>query len=89
MALATSLQRQGLLRAREPVAHRPSVGHERGSFLELSWNGQHPVHLDDGSERSFLSDGDVVTIRGTAPGPGRATIGLGEVTGQVLPAHPG
>jgi fumarylacetoacetase len=47
------------------------------------------VHLDDGSERSFLSDGDVVTIRGTAPGPGRATIGLGEVTGQVLPAHPG
>jgi fumarylacetoacetase len=59
---------------------------ERGSFLELSWNGAEPVRLGDGSERSFLEDGDVVTIRGTATGTAGAPISLGEVTGVVLPA---
>jgi fumarylacetoacetase len=63
----------------------PSVG-ERGSFLELSWNGTEPLRLADGSERSFLEDGDVVTIRATTIGTGGATIGLGEVTGEVLAA---
>jgi len=62
---------------------------ERGSFLELCWNGQQPVRLDDGTERTFLADGDTVTIRGTAPGHGGSRIGLGEVTGRVLPARPG
>ncbi len=60
-------------------------GDERGSFLELSWNGSTPVSLGDGSERSFLEDGDVVTISATAPGANGTTIGLGEVTGQILP----
>ena len=60
---------------------------ERGSFLELSWNGATPLTLADGSTRSFLEDGDEVTIRATAPAPGGAgRIGLGEVTGRVLPA---
>jgi fumarylacetoacetase len=54
----------------------------------LSWNGQEPVRLADGTQRSFLEDGDVVTIRATAPGPGGATIGLGEVTGRIEPATP-
>jgi fumarylacetoacetase len=62
---------------------------ERGSFLELSWNGSEPVRLGDGAERSFLEDGDVVTIRGTAPGRGGRLIGLGEVTGRVIAASPG
>jgi fumarylacetoacetase len=61
---------------------------ERGCFLELSWNGQQPVRLGDGTERSFLLDGDTVTIRGTAQGAGGGRIGLGEVTGQILPARP-
>lgn len=65
----------------------PTEG-ERGSFLELSWNAQEPVRLDDGSQRAFLEDGDVVTIRATAPGPGDATISLGEVTGAIEPATP-
>jgi fumarylacetoacetase len=59
---------------------------ERGSFLELTWNGTEPVTLSDGSTRSFLEDGDEVTITATAPGPDGDRIGFGEVRGRVLPA---
>jgi fumarylacetoacetase len=59
----------------------------RGSLLELSWNGTEPMTLADGTTRSFLEDGDVVTLRGWAPGPGDSRIGLGEVTGTVRPAR--
>jgi fumarylacetoacetase len=58
---------------------------QRGSFIELSWNGQEPVAFPDGSQRSFLADGDTVTIRGSAPGPAGVRIALGEVTGTVEP----
>jgi fumarylacetoacetase len=57
-----------------------------GSFLELTWGGKEPVRLADGSTRTFLLDGDTVTISATAPGPDGATIALGEVTGTILPA---
>jgi fumarylacetoacetase len=62
---------------------------QRGSFLELSWNGTDPVGLDDGSTRAFLEDGDVVSISASAPGPGPdgSRIGFGEVTGRVRPAR--
>jgi fumarylacetoacetase len=63
----------------------PNPG-QRGCLLELSWGGAEPLKLPDGSERSFLEDGDDVTITATAPGAGRTRIGFGEVTGQVLPA---
>ncbi|MCZ3386936.1 MAG: fumarylacetoacetate hydrolase family protein, partial [Actinomycetia bacterium] len=56
---------------------------ERGSLLELSWGGREPFTLDDGTERTFLEDGDTVTISGWAPGPNGTRIGLGEVTGTV------
>ena len=59
----------------------------RGSFLELSWSGQEPVVLDDGSERTFLEDGDTVVLRGTAPGPDGSVVGLGECVGTVRPAR--
>jgi fumarylacetoacetase len=58
-----------------------------GSLLELSWNGTEPVRLADGSTRTFLQDGDEVTITASAPGPGGSRIGFGEVTGTVLPAR--
>ncbi|HEU4567455.1 MAG TPA: fumarylacetoacetase [Marmoricola sp.] len=61
---------------------------QRGSFLELAWNGAEPLRLADGSLRSFLEDGDTVTITATAPGRDGTRIGLGEVTGTVLPARP-
>jgi fumarylacetoacetase len=60
----------------------------RGSLIELTWNGTEPLTLDDGSTRTFLLDGDTVTITGWAPGPDGARIGLGEVCGTVLPALP-
>ena len=59
---------------------------QRGSFLELTWNGTAPVRLADGSTRTFLADGDTVMISATAPGADGNPIGLGEVTGSVRPA---
>ncbi|MEO5662983.1 MAG: fumarylacetoacetase [Nocardioides sp.] len=58
---------------------------QRGSFLELSWGGKEPF-LVDGVERTFLEDGDEVTLRYTARGTSGGTITLGEVTGRILPA---
>ncbi len=49
---------------------------ERGSLIELTWNGARPLTLSDGSSRAFLEDGDVVSITATAPGPDGTTIGF-------------
>lgn len=57
---------------------------ERGSLMELSWNGTEPVVLADG-QRTFLEDGDSVTITATAPGAQGVRIGFGSVTGTVRP----
>jgi fumarylacetoacetase len=55
---------------------------QRGSLMELSWNGEQPVMTGKGP-RTFLADGDVVVIRATAPAAaGRIT--LGEVSGQIV-----
>ena len=59
---------------------------QRGCLLELSWGGAEPLALPDGSVRSFLEDGDEVTITAAAPAADGSVIGFGEVTGQVLPA---
>jgi fumarylacetoacetase len=50
---------------------------QRGSFIELTWNGRDPLQ-----GRTFLADGDVVTISARTAG-GRW---LGEVTGLITPA---
>ncbi|MGY1710833.1 fumarylacetoacetase [Geodermatophilus sp. SYSU D00758] len=60
---------------------------QRGSLIELSWGGEEPLSLTDGSTRTFLEDGDVVTITATAPGRDGGRIALGEVTGRVEPAR--
>jgi fumarylacetoacetase len=60
---------------------------QRGSFIELSWGGKEPLSLADGSTRTFLEDGDVVTITATAPGTAGGRIALGEVTGRVEPSR--
>jgi fumarylacetoacetase len=57
-----------------------------GSFLELSVGGADPVRLADGSTRTFLADGDTVTISATAPGVDGGTVDLGAVTGTIRPA---
>jgi fumarylacetoacetase len=59
---------------------------QTGSLLELTRGGAEPVRLADGAERTFLEDGDAVTISATAPGLGGTVVGLGEVTGTVKPA---
>lgn len=59
---------------------------QRGSFIELSWGGTEPLALADGSTRTFLEDGDTVTLTATAPGPGGGRIAFGEVTGRIEPA---
>ncbi|MFI6758501.1 fumarylacetoacetase [Micromonospora sp. NPDC050417] len=58
-----------------------------GSFLELTWGGAEPVTLADGTVRTFLADGDTVTISATAAGADGRTVSLGEVTGTVVPAR--
>jgi fumarylacetoacetase len=55
---------------------------QRGSLLELSWNGAEPIELADGSTRSFLQDGDEVVLRGGAGDE----LALGEVRGRIEPA---
>ena len=57
-----------------------------GSLLELSWNGQKPLQLEDGkTTRSFLEDGDEVTMRGWCQGKAYR-VGFGEVKGRISPA---
>ncbi|GAB1640099.1 fumarylacetoacetase [Krasilnikovia sp. MM14-A1259] len=59
---------------------------QRGSLIELSWAGAEPLHLPDGTTRTFLEDGDEIVISATAPGAAGAVIGFGEVRGRILPA---
>jgi fumarylacetoacetase len=59
---------------------------QRGSLIELAWNGQDPVQLPDGTSRAWLQDGDDVVIAATARGPGDARIGLGQARGHIVPA---
>lgn len=57
---------------------------ERGSMLELSWGGAEPLDLGNGVQRSFLEDGDSLTMRGWCQGNGYR-VGFGEVEGTILP----
>jgi fumarylacetoacetase len=59
-----------------------------GSLMEASSGGTQPVTLANGETRSFLEDGDTVTLRGWCERAGWARVGFGEVTGTVV-ASPG
>jgi fumarylacetoacetase len=65
-----------------------AVRRERGSLMEIAWGGSEPLWLPDGTSRTFLEDGDEVAIAASAPGPGGARIGFGEVRGRIAPARP-
>ena len=52
-----------------------------GSLIELTWGGRDPLELAGGERRTFLADGDTVTLRGRA-----GDVSLGEVSGTILPA---
>ena len=57
-----------------------------GSLLEISRGGKQPIELQSGEKRSFLEDGDEVTLRAWCEREGAVRIGLGECVGRVVPA---
>ncbi len=57
-----------------------------GSMLELAWMGTRPLELADGSKRTFINDGDTVTLRGFGQRDG-VRVGFGEVSNKVLAAR--
>jgi fumarylacetoacetase len=57
-----------------------------GSLMELSGNGKTKVALPNGEERTFLEDGDEVTLMAVARADGYVPIGFGECRAAVLPA---
>lgn len=62
---------------------------QAGSLLERTWNGRDPIRLAGGAERTFLADGDTVTLRGWAGGDAtdRPRVDLGICRGTILAAH--
>jgi len=64
----------------------PTPG-EAGSLLELTASGKRPLTLASGETRTFLADGDRITLRGWCGKSGYARVGFGEASGTVLPAR--
>jgi fumarylacetoacetase len=56
-----------------------------GSMLELSWKGEKPLEFPNGEERTFIEDGDTITMTGYGQADGYR-IGFGEVSGHILSA---
>jgi fumarylacetoacetase len=55
-------------------------------MLELTWRGQNPIKLKDGTERKFINDNDTVIMRAHCKND-KVRIGFGECVGKVLPAN--
>ena len=55
-----------------------------GSMLELTWRGENPIKMKDGTERKFINDYDTVIMRGHCENDDMR-IGFGEVSTEVLP----
>ncbi|MBC8746716.1 MULTISPECIES: fumarylacetoacetase [Paraburkholderia] len=56
-----------------------------GSLLELTWNGKKPLELKEGGTRTFIEDGDELSLVGWCQGDGYR-VGFGACTGEILPA---
>ena len=57
-----------------------------GSLLELTLGGKHKITLRNGEQRTFMEDGDTITLRGHCSRAGAARLGLGEVSGTLISA---
>ena len=57
-----------------------------GSMLELTWRGEKPLKLSDGSERKFINDNDTVILKGFCKNE-KVRIGFGECRTKLLPAN--
>lgn len=55
-----------------------------GSMIEITWNGTKPIEIGEGRTRTYLENGDTITLSGYC-GDEHHGIGFGEVTGTVLP----
>lgn len=60
---------------------------QAGALIELTQGGRSPLTLPNGETRTYLEDGDRVTLRGWCEKPGAARIGFGDCVGTVLPAR--
>jgi fumarylacetoacetase len=61
---------------------------EAGSLLELTAGGKQPLSLPSGEERTFLQDGDRVTLRAWCENSTSARIGFGAVSGTIVSSPP-
>jgi fumarylacetoacetase len=57
-----------------------------GSMLELTWRGEKPLKMKDGTKRKFINDNDTVIMRGYCEKNG-TRIGFGEVKTKLLPVY--
>jgi fumarylacetoacetase len=55
-----------------------------GSLLEISEGGKKPIQLTSGETRSFLEDGDEITLKAWCEAEGAVRIGFGECVGRVV-----
>ena len=58
-----------------------------GSLLEISEGGKTPLTLPNGEQRSFLENGDELTLSAHCSAPGAVPIGFGQCHGRILPAR--
>lgn len=58
-----------------------------GSLLEQSQGGKHKIALKAGETRTFLQDGDTVTLRGWAGSDEDHLVGFGTCAGTIRPAR--
>ena len=68
----------------------------RGCMLESTWQGRgpdgtplprKPIELPTSEKRTFLEDGDEVTLKGYCERDGFRRVGFGECRGRILPAR--
>ncbi len=71
------LMASGTISAPDPTGY--------GSMLELAWRGTQALPMPDGSTRTFILDGDTVTMHGYAEKEG-IRVGFGNVSTTILPA---
>jgi fumarylacetoacetase len=57
-----------------------------GALIELTRGGKEPCTLSNGQKRTFLEDGDTVTLRGVCGTEETGLVGFGECTGMILPS---
>lgn len=57
-----------------------------GSMLEIAWRGTKPVDMGNGVTRTFIQDGDTVSMHAYAVNDG-VRIGFGDCKAKILPAN--